>query len=79
MKDKYNIQYQDIGYMHQDSGPWFSLELSAYGDTLLELINDATISAVGQSGGELWTKGYEQLDEAEQRLVDRVLAKEVLK
>lgn len=58
MKTKYNISYCDLGVPFQDSGAFRSYELSASGDSLGELIEDATISEIDQDGGELNTYGY---------------------
>ncbi len=44
---------------YQDEGPWRSYTLSAYGDSLEELIADACISEVDQDGGELNTYSLE--------------------
>lgn len=52
MKVKFYID-EDLGIDHRDSGPWRSYSISAGGNTIEELIEDATISETDQDGGEL--------------------------
>jgi len=43
----------DLGVSYQDAGPWRSYTLVSSGDTLEELLNEASISEVDQDGGDL--------------------------
>lgn len=49
---KYGID-TDLGVSYQDIGPWRSYQLTAYGDSFNELLEDASISEIDQDGGEL--------------------------
>ena len=53
MKVRFSIQYEDLGISFQDAGPWRSYELSARGNTLEEMLEDATISETDQDGGTI--------------------------
>jgi Fe-S-cluster containining protein len=43
----------EIGIDYADCGPWRSYHVYAEGETVEQLMNDATISEVGQDGGDL--------------------------
>lgn len=43
----------ELGISYQDCGPWRSYHLETAGDSLEELIQNATVSEVDQDGGEL--------------------------
>lgn len=49
---KYGID-TDVGISYQDEGPWRSYQLTASGDSLEELLADASISEIDQDGGDL--------------------------
>ncbi len=49
---KYGID-TDLGVSYQDEGPWRSYQLTASGDTLEELLEDANIAEIDQDGGDL--------------------------
>ena len=49
----YNIDESDLGVDYQDAGPWRSYGLESSGETIEELINNATIYETDQDGGEL--------------------------
>ena len=61
MKVKYSIQYKDLEIDYQDSGIWRSYELSASGNTLEEMLEDATISEIDQDGETLDCYGIEEV------------------
>ena len=52
------LEYIDLEVDYRDSGPWRSYELSTYGNTVQELIDNATISEIDQNGGEITCYGY---------------------
>lgn len=56
----YSIE-TDSGVSYQDSGRWRSYQLETAGDTLEELVQNATVSEIDQDGGDLNTYS---LDEA---------------
>lgn len=51
-KAKFNID-TTLDLMYQDEGPWRGYTLAAQGETLYELMENATISEIDQDGGEL--------------------------
>lgn len=50
---------EDLGIEWRDAGPFRSFNLSAQGETLSEMLEDATISEIDQDGGELDCYGLE--------------------
>lgn len=60
MKAKYNVYNEELGIDYADCGPWRSYHLTASGNTLAELVKDATVSEVGQDGEDF--KCYDVLE-----------------
>jgi hypothetical protein len=59
-KRKYKIDIsEDTGVFHEDTGPWRSYELEAYGNTVEEALESAYIYEIDQDGGELNLYGLE--------------------
>jgi hypothetical protein len=54
----------ELATEHRDCGPWRSYELLAAGDTLEELLADATITEIDQDGGEIKSYGLDYGNEA---------------
>lgn len=50
---KYMIDESDLGIEYQDEGPWRSYGITSYGDSLQELLMEATVYETDQDGGEL--------------------------
>lgn len=68
-KKKYEIDCDDVGVDFADEGRWRSYALAARGNTLEELMKDATISEIDQDGGEIRCYG---LDDASGPVSDAV-------
>ena len=51
---KYSIEDQELDY--DNDGPFLSLRLDTYGDTFEEMVENATITAVDQDGGDRWSE-----------------------
>lgn len=51
------IQDEELGVNWQDAGLWRSFHLDTEGDSLALLIENASICAVDQDGGEMYTEG----------------------
>jgi hypothetical protein len=50
---KYSVVEEDIGVNYQDCGPWRSYGVDSFGNSLEELMENATVFEVDQDGGEL--------------------------
>ena len=57
----------DLGIEYQDSGPWRSYRITASGNSVKEMIDDATVEEIDQDGGELDCYG---LDDAPREVSD---------
>lgn len=79
MKKTYKYNFDgDSGYEHRDAGPWRSYEISFYGDTLEECLEEATITEIDQDGGELDCYGYEHAPfDAEKFIKEKIECKKV--
>lgn len=51
------IEDEELSEEWRDVGPWRSFRLDANGDTLAALLEEATVTAVDQDGGEMYTDG----------------------
>lgn len=69
----------DLGLDYQDEGPWRSYELYTYGESLTELLENATIGEIDQDGGELDCYNLKGASNEIQDIVDRIIAKEFVK
>ncbi len=55
-KYKYSIEDAEMQTEYCDAGPWRSYRLDTHGNSLHECLVNATITAVDQDGGELYTE-----------------------
>lgn len=75
---EYGVDNYELPIEYADSGAWRSYTLDAAGDTLEELLKDATISEIDQDGGTLNCYGIEYGNEATE-LAEEYLTKLVQK
>lgn len=62
---------------YQDAGPWRSYELETYGYDYAELLDNASISAIDQDGGELYTNSFDAVETEIQDAVERIIKQEL--
>lgn len=73
---KYCIEDYELDF--ENDGPFLSLRLDAEGDTFEEMVENATITAVDQDGGDRWTEkafGYSNSidDQCELALAEEIV------
>lgn len=69
-RPKYSID-EDLGIDYRDCGPWRCYMFASDGNTLEDLLDNASIAEVDQDGGEINCYG---LDDASQEARTRALA-----
>lgn len=77
-KKLYQIDDQEIDVGYQDCGPFRSYRLDSFGNSLEEMLDNATIAEVDQDGGELDCYDFYGAPDAVQakalKMINRVLA-----
>ena len=73
---KYCIEDHELDF--ENDGPFLGLRLDAEGDTFEEMVENATITAVDQDGGDRWTEkafGYSNSidDQCELALAEEIV------